>query len=82
MIISIYVFVNIKINIYYFNNKKLLFKIIFIKYLKYSWCPTADCKYVFIIDPGNLDFTCAVCKKRYCLSCKVEYHNGQSCKEY
>ncbi len=50
-----------------------------------SWCPTINCKYVFILDDKNFefvdtkDFTCPVCKKRYCLNCKVDYHNGQTC---
>ena len=51
-----------------------------------SWCPTADCKYVFVLEDvnneNNKDFTCPICKKRYCLTCKVDFHEGMSCKEY
>ncbi|CAD8095160.1 unnamed protein product [Paramecium sonneborni] len=47
----------------------------------YSWCPTPDCQYVFIAG-DNSQLNCPVCKKSYCLQCKIEYHNGFSCKEY
>lgn len=49
-----------------------------------SWCPTADCRFAFVYDPeeGQPEFTCPTCTKHYCLNCRVEYHGGQSCKEY
>ncbi|CAD8173486.1 unnamed protein product [Paramecium octaurelia] len=48
---------------------------------EYSWCPTPDCQFVFIAgDNPRLD--CPVCQKSYCLDCKIEYHNGFSCKEF
>jgi E3 ubiquitin-protein ligase RNF144 len=47
-----------------------------------SWCPTANCPFVFINDDKITDFLCPVCKKRYCFECKVLYHHGQTCKEY
>ncbi|CAD8097178.1 unnamed protein product [Paramecium sonneborni] len=48
---------------------------------EYSWCPTPDCQYVFVLGEQS-QFECPVCQKRYCLECKIEYHNGFSCQEY
>lgn len=47
-----------------------------------SWCPTANCPFVFVNDDGITDFLCPVCKKRYCFACRVPFHSGQTCKEY
>ena len=49
-----------------------------------SYCPTPDCKYVFIYDPALdfKEFSCPVCSKRYCLDCRVEYHYNETCEEY
>jgi len=47
-----------------------------------SWCPTADCPFVFINEEKITDFTCPVCKERYCFNCMVKYHDGQTCAEY
>lgn len=60
-----------------------------------SWCPTADCKFAFVYDPSEevkrnddaqgLDghqLKCPLCKKHYCLRCKVLYHEGVSCKDF
>ncbi|CAD8106469.1 unnamed protein product [Paramecium primaurelia] len=47
---------------------------------EYSWCPTPDCQYVFIA--GDIYFSCPVCLKTYCLSCKAEYHHNLTCAEY
>ncbi|CAD8127706.1 unnamed protein product [Paramecium sonneborni] len=47
---------------------------------EYSWCPTPDCKYVFIAD--GTQFNCPSCTKSYCLQCKIEYHHGYSCQGY
>ncbi|KAL4467983.1 hypothetical protein ABPG72_015853 [Tetrahymena utriculariae] len=49
-----------------------------------SWCPTADCKYVFAFDENEDDafFKCPMCKKEYCLKCRVIFHKGMTCKEY
>ncbi|CAD8113728.1 unnamed protein product [Paramecium primaurelia] len=47
---------------------------------EYSWCPTPDCKYVFIADDAQ--FNCPSCTKSYCLHCKIEYHHGQTCQAY
>lgn len=47
-----------------------------------SWCPTPGCTAVFSHE-GDLDnYRCPVCKKHYCLSCRCEYHRGQTCAEY
>ncbi|CAD8088656.1 unnamed protein product [Paramecium primaurelia] len=48
---------------------------------QYSWCPTPNCTYVFIVEK-SFQLDCPVCQKKYCLECKIEYHNGFSCKEY
>lgn len=49
-----------------------------------SCCPTADCKYAFERVEGEDDdeLNCPLCKKCYCLNCRVEMHKGMSCKEY
>ena len=47
-----------------------------------SWCPTADCPFVFINDDKVNEFTCPVCKKFYCFTCRVPFHVGQTWKEY
>ena len=50
----------------------------------YSYCPTPDCRYIFIFEQKNdpPDFTCPVCSKRYCLNCKTQYHINMTCEEY
>ncbi|CAK84222.1 unnamed protein product (macronuclear) [Paramecium tetraurelia] len=48
--------------------------------IKYSWCPTPDCKYVFVA--ADAQFNCPSCKKKYCLQCKIEYHHGFTCQAY
>ena len=50
----------------------------------YSYCPTPDCPYVFVLDEGedSNDFTCPQCAKHYCLNCHCEFHYGKSCAEY
>ena len=45
-----------------------------------SWCPTADCKYVFLFDDKNGNFQCPICNENYCLNCRVIYHKGMNCK--
>ncbi len=48
-----------------------------------SWCPTPDCVFAFVYDAkSHKSFTCNLCKIRYCLECRVEYHEGRSCKQY
>jgi len=48
----------------------------------YSCCPTADCQYMFFFNPGDYDFNCLQCHKRYCLNCRVEFHEGSTCEKY
>ncbi len=49
-----------------------------------SCCPTPDCSYMFIYKEGNDShkFECPNCQKKYCLKCKVKYHEGDTCQEY
>ena len=47
-----------------------------------SCCPTPGCDYVFIYGENNKEFLCPNCNKKYCLSCKTEWHEGKNCKEY
>jgi len=47
-----------------------------------SWCPTPNCSYGFITEKDITEFNCPLCQKHYCLSCRVEFHAGQSCREY
>jgi len=49
----------------------------------FSCCPTPNCEYVFFQTQNDSpDFGCPLCKKRYCLQCKVDYHSGTSCEDY
>lgn len=49
----------------------------------YSCCPTADCGYVFMYEKGDSsDFHCAKCRKRYCLTCRADYHTGSTCEQF
>ena len=63
----------------------------------FSWCPTPDCKFAFVYvvsenngrederkeeGHGGHELDCPVCKKHYCLRCKVPFHDGMTCEEY
>jgi hypothetical protein len=48
----------------------------------FSCCPTPNCPYLFYYEPGDFDFKCPKCQKRYCLNCKVDYHVNSTCKMY
>lgn len=38
---------------------------------------------MFFYQPEDgVDFGCPLCKKRYCLKCKVDYHVGSTCEKY
>ena len=52
--------------------------------MMFNHCPTADCKFIFEWngDKENQMFKCELCKKTYCILCRVEWHEGLSCKEY
>lgn len=48
-----------------------------------SWCPTADCGYMFFYEKDDDPrFRCPECHKEYCLNCRAEWHTDMSCKEY
>ena len=48
-----------------------------------TWCPTADCQYMFVYEEGDPpQFNCPICFKVYCMKCKCEWHDGMSCAEY
>ncbi len=50
----------------------------------YSFCPTPDCKYVFVWE-GRRDsneLRCPICSKHYCLNCRCEFHTGETCQEH
>ncbi|EGC40176.1 hypothetical protein DICPUDRAFT_25641 [Dictyostelium purpureum] len=49
----------------------------------FSFCPTADCGYIFFWEKGdNPDFLCPKCDNRYCFKCRVDYHSSLSCEQY
>ncbi|OMJ84604.1 hypothetical protein SteCoe_14279 [Stentor coeruleus] len=48
---------------------------------EYSCCPTPDCKNVFIAD-DEAYYSCSICRKDYCLRCKVDYHHRMTCQQY
>jgi E3 ubiquitin-protein ligase RNF144 len=48
---------------------------------EYSCCPTPDCDNVFIAEDNNY-YQCQICRKEYCLRCKVEFHNNRTCEQY
>lgn len=48
---------------------------------EYSCCPTPDCRNVFIANNQDV-FDCALCRKKYCLACKVNYHTGMTCEKF
>lgn len=47
-------------------------------------CPTADCEYVFSWEAAreNQRFMCQSCQKVYCMSCKVDWHEDETCEEF
>lgn len=48
-----------------------------------SWCPTANCEYIFFFEKDDsLRFQCLDCKKEYCLDCRVDWHKDMTCKQY
>jgi len=54
---------------------------------EFSWCPTPDCKFAFIYEAvadaqARDELNCPLCKKHYCLRCKVAYHDGISCEAF
>ncbi len=49
-----------------------------------SYCPTPYGSYMFIYKKGNDShkFEYLNCQKKYCLKCKVKYHEGDTSQEY
>ncbi|KAL4491940.1 hypothetical protein ABPG72_008361 [Tetrahymena utriculariae] len=47
-----------------------------------SWCPSAGCKYAFVLEENQTLLICPLCRKKFCLTCKCEFHKNQTCKEY
>ena len=44
-------------------------------------CPSSSCKSGSLMVDGHI-FTCQECKYRYCFSCKVLMHEGETCTAY
>jgi len=42
-------------------------------------CPTAGCPYAFQKKSENHKFICPLCKKSYCLYCRIDWHENASC---
>lgn len=53
-------------NIYLFY---YLFYIIL--FIQYCYFIIIGCKYAFLYDGKNSDYTCPICSKNYCLNCRV-----------
>ena len=47
-----------------------------------TFCPTAGCSYMCFYDKNEYRLNCPICKKIYCLKCKVEWHKSLTCEEY
>ena len=47
-----------------------------------SCCPSVGCNYVFIYEKGDDYFQCPLCESEYCLQCKTDWHEGESCEQY
>ena len=45
-------------------------------------CPTPDCPNRILVDKRMMDYTCALCTKRYCPQCKSPVHVPMTCQEY
>ena len=45
-------------------------------------CMTPNCEYAVVMEEGQYKLTCELCKKVYCLDCKVEFHEGISCNDW
>ena len=46
-------------------------------------CPTAGCSFLFAWDPENRKLDCPLCRKTYCLVCRVgPWHAGIRCYQY
>ena len=46
-------------------------------------CPNPDCSYYFEMEtPGQTEFTCLLCKEKWCLECQAPFHEGYTCDQY
>ncbi|EFA85139.1 hypothetical protein PPL_02138 [Heterostelium album PN500] len=45
-------------------------------------CPNENCNYVAYNDEDIAEFDCPMCKKHFCLKCKIPYHTGSTCEKY
>ena len=50
----------------------------------FRWCLTSGCASGQIHEAGLSDpeFTCITCHSKFCIACKVPWHQGETCKEY
>lgn len=46
------------------------------------FCPYAGCSAVFELDEEVADVMCLECRRLFCASCRVRWHDGLSCEEY
>ena len=47
-----------------------------------SCCPTPGCPFAFLKTSYSPHFSCTLCRKSYCMSCHVEWHQNVTCNEY
>lgn len=65
------------------------------RFVKFEWkwtrdripgmteCPNPECNYYFETEtPGQTEFTCQLCKEKWCLDCQAPFHEGYTCDEY
>lgn len=50
---------------------------------EFHTCPNADCSWgaLFSKGDGNI-LSCPMCNTRYCMTCQVPFHEGQTCEAY
>ena len=46
-------------------------------------CPSPECEFMFAFDEDNRKLDCPLCKKSFCLVCRVSpWHSGVRCEQY
>jgi len=45
-------------------------------------CKTPDCENAVFVDDKSIEWTCELCKKKFCIKCQVEYHDKLTCEAY
>jgi E3 ubiquitin-protein ligase RNF14 len=65
----------------YLDYKSSNFEIDLSKEIKFI-CPNVKCSETYIIWKEADFVNCTKCKKKYCTSCKFEFHEGFTCKEF